>query len=144
MIRLNKLTDYAIVLLAQMAKDPVLRLSSSQLAATTGIPEMTVAKILKSLSAAKLVSATRGAQGGYRLEYASDEITIRAIIEALDGPIAITDCIGGTTGCCSAEAKCPVRGRWDKVNDAMIRALDGITLVDMIQPSVPPKMYGIK
>ena len=144
MIRLNKLTDYAIAILAQMAKDPMVRLSSSQLAATTGVPEMTVAKILKSLNVAQLVGATRGAMGGYRLERDAADISIRAIIEALDGPIAITDCVGGSHGCCTAESKCPVRGRWDKVNDAIIGALDSVMLNDMIAPIAPQKLYGIK
>lgn len=144
MIRLSKLTDYAIVVLSQMAREPQARYASSQLASNTGVPETTVAKILKSVSAAGLINATRGAQGGYQLNIAGDKMTVRAIIEALEGPIAITDCVGGAQGCCNSEAKCPMRGNWDKVNDTIIHELDGVMLTDMMQTRTPQKLYGIK
>lgn len=135
MLRLNKLTDYAIVLLTKMALTPEQRFNTPALSAETGIPEPTVAKILKDLCKSCLVQSYRGVQGGYMLGRLREEITVRAVIEAIEGPIAIADCIDGATGCCSAEMRCPVRGNWDKVNAVIIRALDDLTLVDMMRPN---------
>lgn len=137
MIRLSKLTDYAIVLLGQMSLAPDARYSSTQLASDTGVPEPTVAKILKHLAAAGLVISFRGTTGGYQIQ-APKTMTIRQVIEALDGPIRITDCAGSTGDtCCSAEGKCPMNsalglGNWGRVNAAIIAALDSVTLLDMI------------
>jgi Rrf2 family protein len=89
MLRLTKLTDYAIVVLAEMAANPAARLSSSQLAAVTRISEPTVAKILKQLACAGLIASYRGAQGGYCLPLEPNEVTMRHIIEAIDGPISL-------------------------------------------------------
>jgi FeS assembly SUF system regulator len=133
MIRLNKLTDYAIVILSQMASQPDLMANSTQLSESTGVPNATVAKVLKQLSAAKLITSHRGVTGGYRMTLTTQAISMRAIIEAIDGPISITDCVtSNDEACCSAMGKCPVRGKWDKVNAAIIGALDGVTLQDMI------------
>ena len=138
MLRLTKLTDYAIVILSEMASNPAVRLSSSQVAAATGVNEPTVAKILKQLTCAGVIGSYRGMQGGYQLVHETNEITVRQIIEAIDGPIAIADCVNGTTGC-SVEHKCRVRGNWDKVNNAIIGALDGLTLGEMMQQQNVPE-----
>jgi FeS assembly SUF system regulator len=132
MLRLNKLTDYAVVLLSRMAAEPASRINAAQLASQTGIPEPTVAKILKELAKSHLVESTRGASGGYSLLYQGDEVTVRQVIEAIEGPIVMTDCVNGNSGCCSAENKCSSRGAWDKVNAAIIAALDNVTLADMM------------
>jgi FeS assembly SUF system regulator len=137
MLRLTKLTDYAIVILSEMASNPAARLSSSQLAAATGVNEPTVAKILKQLTCAQMIGSHRGVQGGYQLLTTGDKITMRQIIEAIDGPIAIADCVNGATGC-SVKHKCRVRGNWDKVNNAIIGALDGLTLGEMMQQQNMP------
>lgn len=135
MIRLSKLTDYAVVLLSQMAAQPDKRFASSQLAHVTGVPEPTVAKILKQLAQAELVSSARGVQGGYQLAHAARDVTIRAVIEALEGKIAITDCASDEQGTCGTH-KCPTRGQWSKVNEAIIGALDAIKLTDMMKPNL--------
>jgi FeS assembly SUF system regulator len=137
MLRLTKLTDYAIVVLAEMAANPAARLSSSQLAAVTRISEPTVAKILKQLACAGLIASYRGAQGGYCLPLEPNEVTMRHIIEAIDGPISIADCVNGATGC-SVEHQCRVRGNWDKVNNTIIAALEGLTLAEMMQQQNTP------
>lgn len=135
MLRLNKLTDYAIVILSQMAREQGARVSATTLSTTTGISEPTVAKILKDLGKAGLVTSVRGAQGGYVLDRPGHELTVRAVIEAVEGPIAITDCVEGKTSCCSAQHTCPSKGNWDKVNAAIITALDAVTLHDMMRPN---------
>ena len=139
MLRLSKLTDYAVAVLARLGetqasgKPDALR-TAPDLAAATGLGEPTVAKILKMLSQACLVEVLRGARGGYRLTRPLDRIGVAEVIVAMDGPIALTACIDGASGCCDAEALCPVRGRWDPVNEAIRNALSGITLADLAGP----------
>ncbi|MFT8245445.1 SUF system Fe-S cluster assembly regulator [Roseomonas sp. BN140053] len=130
MLRLSKLTDYAVLLLAKLGQDGGLR-TAPELAAATGLGEPTVSKVLKILGHAGLVDSARGARGGYRLSRPLAEVPLSAVIVAVDGPIALTACVDGATGGCEAEALCPVRGRWDPVNDAIRKALSGITLADL-------------
>jgi Rrf2 family protein len=112
--------------------------TSPGIAATTGIPEPTVAKVLKTLSTGGLVTSQRGARGGYRLNRDLAEIPIADVIAAIDGPIALTACVDGSVGGCESQGMCPMRGRWDPVNDAIYQALTSITLADMQQAAIPP------
>lgn len=142
MLRLSKLTDYAVVVLTRLARDgsaaptgPVQNALS--LAGETGIAEPTVAKVLKTLTHAGLVEGVRGPRGGYRLTRPLASVPLSEVIVAIDGPIALTACVDGGTGACEAEGICPVRGRWDPVNEAIRRALSGITLADLAPPARP-------
>jgi FeS assembly SUF system regulator len=136
-LRLSKLTDYAVVVLARLAQDGAgpgagSRVqTASGLAAETGIAEPTVAKVLKILGQAGLVEGVRGARGGYRLDRPLSAIPLSCVIVAFDGPIALTACVDGSTGLCEAETLCPVRGRWDPVNQAIRSALSAITVADI-------------
>lgn len=136
MIKLGKLTDYAIVVMAQLARegDNASR-SASYVADKTGVPEPTVAKVLKMLLKEYLVSSVRGAQGGYRLARNPAELSICDIVEAVEGPIAIVTCVDGTEGQCQSETRCPTKGKWDPVNRAIRTALQEITLADMMMQS---------
>ncbi len=136
MLRLSKLTDYAVVVLARLARTQTTE-TSPGIAAVTGIPEPTVAKVLKAMTQGGLVLSQRGARGGYRLARPLAAIPISDVIVALEGPIALTACVDGAIGCCDAENTCPMRGRWDPVNDAIRGALARITLEDMEVASVP-------
>ena len=127
MLRLSKLTDYAVVVLVRLSHHDEVT-TSPTLAQATGIPEPTVAKVLKALGGAGLVTSQRGARGGYRLARPLDTIDIARVITAIDGPISLTACVDGATGRCEAEAVCQIRGRWDPVNEAIRSALAGITL----------------
>jgi len=111
--------------------------TSPGIAANTGIPEPTVSKVLKTLAASDMVSSQRGARGGYRLNRDLSAIPIAAVIAAMDGPIALTACVEGSGTGCEAQGLCPMRGRWDPVNDAIQSALSSITLADM-QASLLP------
>ena len=137
MLRLSKLTDYAVVVLVRLASAPGVQ-TSPGIAAATGIPEPTVAKVLKSLAAAGLVASQRGARGGYRPVKALDAIAVSEVIAAVDGPIALTACVEGSVTECESRSLCPMKGRWDPVNDAIRRALTDITLADMQLASIPP------
>ncbi len=134
MLRLSKLTDYAVAVLVRLAGEQPLQ-TSTAIAASTGVPEPTVAKVLKALAGKGLVASQRGARGGYRLVRPLRTIAVAEVIEAIDGPIAITTCVDGAGGC-EAERLCPMRGRWDPVNTAVREALLGISLADM-QPALP-------
>jgi FeS assembly SUF system regulator len=142
MLRLSKLTDYAVVVLnrlgdCQEAGADCVQ-TSPGIAAATGVPEPTVAKVLKALAAAGLVTSQRGARGGYRLSRALDIVTVVDVIVAVDGPIALTACVDGGIGCCEVERQCAMRGRWGLVNDAIRTALSNITLADMRTAGIPP------
>lgn len=136
MIRLSKLTDYAVAILAQLSIAGEGKVAScAVLSAMTGVPEPTVAKILKMLTRAGFVMSTRGIHGGYRLDRPADKLTVADIITAMDGPIAVTACVDGGSNDCMLEAKCPVRGNWDRVNRAVRAALEEVTLADISVPT---------
>lgn len=134
MFRLNRLTDYAVVVMAQMSQPGAKLRTAPQIAQDTGVPLPTVAKLLNCLTREQLVTSSRGASGGYRLTRTAEEITVAEIIQAMNGPIALTACVDGNSGCCEVESFCPIRGNWDKVNHAIRHALGSVTLADMAQP----------
>jgi FeS assembly SUF system regulator len=136
MLRLSKLTDYAVVVLVRLAGMEGVQ-TSPGIAAATGIPEPTVAKVLKTLAAGDLVASQRGARGGYRLNRDLAAIPIADVIAAVDGPIALTACVEGSAIECESQGLCPMRGRWDPVNHAIQSALSRITLADMQVALVP-------
>ena len=131
MFRLNRLTDYAVVVMTQMAQHSDAVRTAPQISEYTGVPLPTVAKILNSLHRESLVRSQRGAAGGYTLNRPAAEITVAEIIQALEGPIALTACVDGNSGDCRVETICPMRGNWDKVNRAIHGALSTVSLEDM-------------
>lgn len=139
MIRLSKLTDYAIVVMSEMARRMGTVHTVSQLAERTGVPAPTVAKLMKALAPAGLMTSHRGAAGGYALARPAESITVADIVVALDGPIALTACVEGAGEECGVERLCPMRGGWEKINRAIRNALEQVTLADMMAgPWVPP------
>ena len=134
MIRLNRLTDYAFVILGQMSQDLGRVRTAGALAEATGVPVPTVSKILKTMGSARLVTPHRGAKGGYSLDVPASDVTVTEIVQALEGPIALTACVDGAEDACEVENLCPMRGNWNRVNDAIRSALDGVTLADMLDP----------
>jgi FeS assembly SUF system regulator len=140
MFRLNRLTDYAVVVMSQMALRGGETRSAQQISDDTGVPLPTVAKLLNLLGRAKLVASQRGAAGGYTLSAEPEEISVAQIIQALEGPIALTACVEGATDTCDAESFCPMRGNWNKVNGAIREALTSVTLADMM---VFPPAFGV-
>src|SRR5579872_4003045 len=136
MLRLSKLTDYAVVVLVRLSREEGVQ-TSPGIAVATGIPEPTVAKVLKTLAAGGLVASQRGARGGYRLLRSLAAIPVADVIGAVDGPIALTACVDGSAVECESRGLCPMHGRWDPVNEAIHQALTGITLADMQQAAIP-------
>jgi len=127
MLRMGKLTDYATVVLASLAQDPTRHRAAAELADRTRISRPTVSKVLKGLQRAGLVISSRGAQGGYRLARRPESITAKQILDVFEGPIAITECSGASSRC-GIERQCRVGGAWQRVNAAIRRALDDVTL----------------
>jgi FeS assembly SUF system regulator len=134
MIRITKQTDYGIVLLTHLAAHPERTFSAPELAAETGLPLPMVSKTLKLLAREGLLASHRGVRGGYGLAQAATEITMTRVISALEGPIAITECID-MSGECSHERICPTRNNWQRINRALKEALDRISLAEMAPPA---------
>ncbi len=128
MIRMSKLTDYAILILAHLARSPG-TLTAHELAALSRVPLPTVSKLAKELSKAGLVVSHRGRNGGYGLARAAEQISVAEIVEALEGPIALTECAkpGGAADC-DIEDTCVARATWDPVSRAIETALRGLPL----------------
>ena len=136
MLRVTKLTDYATVVLSVLAATPDVVLSASELAERAGLETPTVSKLLKPLAQAGLVDGFRGASGGYRLARPAGEIGLIEIDEAIEGPLAITECsIHG--GHCGIEDQCGVRANWRYINDVVVQALRDVTLAQMLAPMMP-------
>jgi FeS assembly SUF system regulator len=127
-MRLSNLADYSVVLLAAAAREGEARLTAGLLAARTGVPLPTVQKLVGRLSAAGLLKSTRGTGGGFRLARGPAAITLAEIVEAVEGPIALTACVEAGRHDCGLDHACQVRPHWDAVNEAMRGALAGVTL----------------
>ncbi len=138
MLRLGRLTDYAVTLLSHMELgSDVAWWAASELAEKSGLALPTVSKILKLLGKKRLILAQRGAAGGYKLARKAEDISIKEIIEAMDGPIAITDCsTPAARAKCKIRRLCPMSHGWTKVNGAVCAALEEVSLAEMFQP--PP------
>lgn len=132
MLRLSKLADYGVVIIATLAlrKEPLM--NATRLAEITTLPGPTVAKLLKRMAKAGIVSAVRGAAGGYRLAKPAKEITTIDLIEAVDGPIAITSCAQHMKAPCEHSGACPVYGRWSPLNARVREAFRDVTLDQLI------------
>lgn len=133
MLRIGRLTDYGTVILVYLAKHGARRCAASDVAAGTGVALPTAQKLLKVLARAGLVESARGAEGGYRLARPATAITAAEILDALEGPVAITEC-STEAGQCELEALCLVGDAWQKINRAIVAALAEITLADLDQP----------
>ncbi len=138
MFRLNRLTDYAVVVLSQMTPGDRGLASAQQLSDCSGVPLPTVAKLMNRLTRHGIVTSFRGATGGYCLSRAAEEISVAAIIEAVEGPIALTACAEGSPDPCDVQSLCPMAGNWNEVNRAIRRALDDVSLSDML-----PSGFGL-
>jgi FeS assembly SUF system regulator len=141
-LRISRLTDYGTVVLGQLARNSALRTSAAEVAASTGLGLPTVSKILKSLAKANLVVSTRGAHGGYHLARDPALISAAEVIDALEGPVSITEC-SATDSHCDFEAVCHVGNAWQRINVAIRRALDDISLKDLLRSQSPVPRFEL-
>jgi len=130
-LRISKLTDYGTVVLAELANGQAGIASAAEVASATGIALPTVSKLLKELAKAGLVTSTRGSHGGYRLSRPASQISAADVIDALEGPVSITECSASDSHC-DFESVCNVGGAWQRINVAIRRALDDISLEDLL------------
>ena len=137
MLRVTKLTDYATLVMTVLAAAPDAVLSAAELAERAGIELPTAAKVLKPLAQAGLVDGFRGANGGYRLARDARDVSLADIVEAMEGPLAMTEC-SIHEGQCGIEDSCNVRGNWQRVNDVIAKALRDISLHEMTHVDVAP------
>ena len=135
MLRLNRMTEYAIFVLGALAHRHGDVLASAHLAELTGLAQPTVAKVSKTLLAADLVETQRGVRGGYRITKSPADISLVDIVEAMEGPIAVTDCVDGAQVPCSFNNSCFMSGHWNHVNLAIRNALNDVSLDDLTDPA---------
>jgi FeS assembly SUF system regulator len=135
MIILSKLADYGVIVATHLAADPKRLLNAAAVAEEVRLPRATVAKILKALAHAGLVTATRGATGGYRLARDARSISIAEVVAAIDGDIGLTQCSVHVAECARTEY-CPTRPHWAAINRAVEHALAAISLDAMLTPAV--------
>ncbi|AXK71430.1 SUF system Fe-S cluster assembly regulator [Lysobacter sp. TY2-98] len=135
MLRVTKLTDYATVVLTVLAAARGEVLSATEIAERAGLEATTVSKVLKPLAQATLVEGFRGAHGGYRLARPARDIALIDVIEAMEGPLAVTEC-SVHDGQCGIESSCGIRRNWRRINDVIVQSLSGITLQDMLEPEI--------
>lgn len=136
MIKLSNLADYAVELMCCIALKPADVHSSADLADFTRIQVPTVSKILGTLVRAGLLTSHRGFNGGFSLAAPADKISITNIIEAVDGPVQLTNCLGEGTSDCDRISSCGTRSQWYRINEAVKAALGSVLLSHMIE-SVP-------
>jgi FeS assembly SUF system regulator len=147
-MRLSSLADYAVVIMAAAARHcgggmiDHRRINARVLADETGVPQPTVQKLVSKLAAAHLIESTRGSGGGIRLSRPPSMITIAEIVEAIDGPIAITSCSIIDHHHCALEQGCCVRPHWGPVNAAVRAALADVSLASLVR-TVPPAAHGV-
>jgi len=132
MLRISKLTDYAILVMVELARDGGM-LSAHALAERVYIEVPTASKVLKLLSGAGLLESYRGANGGYRVARKAGDISVAEVIAAIEGPIAMTEC-SVEEGLCSQEDNCELRGNWQRISVAVARALADVSLAEMSAP----------
>jgi len=140
LLRLSKLTDYGTVVLSQMAREPGRLHAAAEIAAATHLAAPTVSKLLKHLARAGLVASHRGARGGYSLARPAEQITAVQIIDAIEGPVAITQCSMSHSRC-GIEAVCGIGHNWQRISLAIRDSLSTVTLAQLARPvALPPRL----
>lgn len=135
MIKLSRMADYGVILMVELARGGDGETTASGLAGTTMLPQPTVSKLLKQLASAGLLRSRRGPAGGYGLARKAADISVAKIIAAIDGPIALTECVTDAGCVCEIEALCPTRTNWHRINTALVSALERVSLADMADPA---------
>ena len=133
MLRIGKLTDYALLILSQMAKNPASHLSATALSEALNLSTPTVSKILKILAEAGLVTSIRGAVGGYMLNRIASDISIADVLTAMEGELALTECCE-LKNLCAIESTCTLRANWRLINKNIHAMLSKLNILDMAKP----------
>ncbi|MEC7490538.1 MAG: SUF system Fe-S cluster assembly regulator [Pseudomonadota bacterium] len=142
MIKLSRMADYGVILMVQLVRSPKMVTTATELTEATGLPGPTVGKLLKQLSRAGLLNSHRGANGGYAVSGPAEDISVADVVSALDGPIALTECMTADGVACEIEALCPTRTNWHQINLALVGALERVSLTDMAGPTFIPRQVS--
>ena len=136
-MRLSHLADYAVVLMTAAARRPAgARLSATELAQDTGVPLPTAQKLMGQLAATGLLTSMRGASGGFALAKPATEINLAEIVEAIEGPISLTQCGGSAeVSDCALDAHCRVKPHIGVVGRAVRGALGAVSLQALCSPA---------
>lgn len=133
-MRLSSMADYAVVIMSAATRHcGGAKVSAGQLAEETGLPVPTVQKLVSKLTGAGLLRSSRGVGGGLKLARPAAAITLADIVEAVEGPIALTACLGEAKTDCTLEGCCDVRGHWPRVNAALRGALAQVALTQLAE-----------
>lgn len=138
MLRLSKMTDYGVLLMSELAKQANAVQRAPDLSTITHIPQTTVRKVMTTLIQANMVESVRGANGGYRLQRTPESISVRELIQCLEGHVALTDCEISGEKACGQSTVCSTRTNWLKINQAMRDTLGNISLNDMVSANFTP------
>ena len=132
MIRIRWETDYGLLLLGhlvQCAPDGSVR-TAREIARSSDLPLPIVSKILKTLARRGILISHRGVKGGYSLSQPPERLTLAEVVQALEGPIGITEC-ASHPGACEKESGCPLRPNWLRISSAFRETLEKISLSEM-------------
>ncbi|RMH50648.1 MAG: SUF system Fe-S cluster assembly regulator [Zetaproteobacteria bacterium] len=141
-LKLTKLTDYGMLLMTRLAASDQSIWTAPELAAATALPAPTVRKLLQSLLRRHLLISQRGARGGYRLARRPQEISLREVVDALEGGVTLTEC-NSDRGQCDRQSDCTMRAGWQRINEAMRELLDSITLAELARPDFAPRFVRV-
>jgi len=130
-MQITRQADYAVRAVLYLARNGHQRTATSMIAEKQRIPPSFLAKIVSQLSIAGLLHTSRGARGGVSLARPPQEITLLEVIEAIDGPIQLNECVGDA-GACSFDDDCPLRPVWCDAQEQLVNKLKGTNFADMI------------
>ena len=140
MLKLNKMSDYAAVVINFMDKSKYNRLSTEQVSKSTGLPNPTVSKILHKLTSEGIISSLRGRSGGYMLNRDISDISILELLEIFEGPIVLTDCLDENGEECVFLSNCSIAGKWEVVSSAIRVILEKLTLKELFDPKISKEL----
>ena len=132
MIKLSNLADYAVLLMSTIASRPGDLHTAASLNVETRVPLPTVSKILSKVAKAGLLQSHRGVGGGFSLNLEREDMSIADVIEAVDGPVQLTNCLSEEDASCDYVPVCTTRSKWDKINTAVYEALNNVPLSAMV------------
>ena len=132
MIRISRLADYGVVMMCEMSLEPGEPFSATHLSGKTKMSDSAIMKILKLLSKADLLGSIRGPKGGYFVKKDPTSITVLDVVNAIDGPVAVTLCSHNSHESCEFKASCAAKRGWVNINSALQSTLSQFTIADFI------------
>ncbi len=134
MLRINRMSDYGMLILGDLALRKDAYVSATDIASSTHIALPTVQKLLKKLHQKELVISKQGPLGGYALHDSARFTSVAMIIQALEGDLSLTQCTSKEIKC-AIESSCQIGDAWHVINRTIISALEKLTLLDLVYPS---------